>query len=709
MAKKTTSTESKFSRRNRIISRYGVVAGVIVAFAAWTVWSLVRTTVIDADKWNEKANKELQRVDTVAPIRGDILACDGSILATNIITYDAAIDFKAPRFMAARMREDMKALCDTMSMSFPQRTAAQWEALFSGQLDRSRDKRSAYFVFLRKISYAQAEQLRKFPFFRRSTNPGYNGLVITGKKNRAYPYGDMARRSIGRVNERPNGEIHGYFGLEAALDSLLYGTPGVYKKVPLTHKIDNWVDVAAVSGRTILTTIDITLQDIAETALEDMLKKSRASWGTVVLMEAATGDIKAISNLDRDTVTGEVIESMNRAMRGIEPGSVLKTISMVVALEDGYAGNLDAVRNTAVWRFGNYTFTGHPNECSVRDILRYSSNLGIAQLVAPHFASDPNSFRERLRRLGFLDRLGTGIAGERPPYYPELDPKAGGLVTLAQQTYGYGATVPPIYICAFYNAIANGGRFVRPRVIRGFRTAKGDSILPPTYVRDSICSRRNASVVLDMLRRVVTMQGGTAYAYLHDSEVPIAGKTGTAYVAKEKRPGQTDFKPGYKDRYWRNVSFCGIFPADNPRYTCMVVIGEPATRASAAASSGMIVRDIASKMNARGYLGGAPDCRAGDVPEGRADIPTVYNVGSGRMAPLHDILGTDHAKVYNAGKATPPGTVPDVRGMGVRQAVRAIESAGFRAGVRGSGCVVSQSPAPATAARAGSTVVLTMQ
>ncbi len=691
------------------MARYGLVAAVIVFFAVASGWSLVRTTIIDADKWNDKANRDLQRIDTIQPIRGDILACDGSILATNIITYDAAIDFKSSRFMTKRLRQDMAALCDTMAMFFPQKTAQQWRDKFESQLDRDKTKRSSYFVFLRDISYGQAEQLRKFPFFRHSDNPNYNGLIISSRSKREYPYGDMAKRSIGRVNQHPNGQVHGYSGLEYALDSLLYGTPGVCKKVPLTHKITNWVDVNAVSGRTLITTIDITLQDIVETALSNMLEKTRASWGTVILMEAATGDIKAISNLDRDSVSGRIVESMNRAMRGIEPGSVLKTISMIVALEDGYVGNLDAPYKTNSWRFGNYEFHGHPGTCSARDVLRYSSNIGIAKLVAPHFADDPNKFRDRLKRLGFFEPLRTGIAGETPPYYPYLDPKAGGLVTLVNQTFGYGAIVPPIYMCAMYNAIANDGRFVRPRIIRGYRTATGDSILAPTYIRDSICSRRNAHIIQDMLRRVVSEKGGTAYAFLHDSEVPIAGKTGTAYVAKEKRPGQTDFKPGYKDHRWRNVSFCGIFPADKPRYTCMVVIGEPAASVSAASSSGMIVRDIASKMNARGLLGDKPDYRADDPAEDKTVIPTVYTVGQKSMPMLQRTLGTNRVKTYKSAKQASRGAVPDVRGMGIRQAVCAIEAAGYRAGVRGNGLVVAQSPAAGTRIRAGATVELTMQ
>lgn len=706
---KNKNIETGFSRRSRIIARYGVVSFFVLLFTAFTIYKLVCTTVIDADKWNEKANKDLARVDTVKPIRGDILACDGSILATNVISYTAAIDFSASRFMRDSLAKYLNELCDTMALHFPHRDARQWQALFAGEL--SREKPRSYVVLLRNITHEQSESLRRFPFFRLSDNPNYNGLVITGKKKREYPYGDMAKRSIGRVNEQPNGEIHGYSGLEYALDSLLYGVPGIYKKVPLTSRIANWVDVAAIKGKTIITTIDITLQDITETALSDMLKKTRARWGTAVLMETATGDIKAISNLDYDTITGRVSEAMNHAMRRIEPGSTIKAISMLIALEDGYAGNLDAVYKTDSWRFGNHTFAKqHPEQCSPRMILGYSSNLGIAKLVAPHFADDPNRYRERVRQLGMLEPLGTGIAGEVPPYFPHLDIKSGGLVTLVQQTFGYGASLPPIYTCAFYNAIANDGRFVRPRIIRGFRTAHGDSILNPTYVRDRICSSENARLLREMLRLVVSHKGCTGYNFLHDSPVPLAGKTGTAKVAKEKKPGQTDFVSGYKADRWKHYTFCGFFPADKPRYTCIVVISEPAKKVGAASSSGMVLRDIATKMNARGLLSDAPDYHKDPVPQERVVTPTVYTVGES-MPKLQSALGVNKVRTYKNGNtvSVTRGIVPDVHGMGIRQAVKIVEAAGFRVNIRGNGYVAAQTPAAGTRARAGGTVTLTMQ
>ena len=688
-----------------MLNRYRMIFIIIALFAILIATMLFKTTVVDAPLWNEKAAGTLVSGDSITPERGKILASDGSILSVSVRYYMVRLDLRSPNFKPEAIDSLLPRLCSQLESlhTQPQRTAAQWKVLFDNEIKKEKSNRSRTFLISKKMTKAELDTLRTFAYL--NSRNGRTIITAQSLDCREKPFGRMAARSIGNINDLK----HGTSGLEKELDSLLYGKPGVKKKVQLTTAIKEWEDIAAINGYDILTTIDVQIQDILETELYNMCVEQEPEWATAVLMDVKTGDIKAISNLDRDSVSGRIIESMNRAMRGIEPGSVLKSISMIVALEDGYVGNLDTPYKTNSWRFGNYEFHGHPNECSARDVLRYSSNIGIAKLVAPHFADNPNGFRERLRRLGFLDTLYTGIAGETPPHYPPLDPKAGGLVTLVQQTYGYGAIVPPIYICAMYNAIANAGRFVRPRIIRGYRTASGDSILAPTYVRDSICSRHNAHILLEMLRRVVSEKRGTAYTFLHDSEVPIAGKTGTAYVAKEKRPGQTNFKPGYKDHRWRNFSFCGIFPADKPRYTCMVVIGEPAAAVSAASSSGMIVRDIAAKMNARGLLGDTPDYRADAPVEGKVATPTIYTVEQKSMPMLKQTLGTNRVKTYKAAKSAPRGTVPDVRGMGIRQAVHTIEAAGYRAGVRGNGLVVAQSPAAGTRIRAGATVSLTMQ
>jgi cell division protein FtsI (penicillin-binding protein 3) len=693
------------------------VASVIVFGAGFIFKSALNTTVFHAKEWNDKANKELLKVDTIRPTRGDVLACDGSVLATNLTYYTARIDFKSTKFMTKEFRESLDSLCDSLAKYHPMRDRAEWHKYLSSQLNIPYNKRSHCFTLLRNITHDQNERLKTFPFFRRSRNKNKTGLTSECVMRRSYPYGDMARRSVGRVGEQPNGQIHGVSGLEYALDSLLYGVPGLAKKVPLTHKITNWTDVPPRNGYTITTTIDIAMQDIVENELNSMLTTTEAQWGTAILMEVKTGDIKAISNLERDSVSGKYIEAMNRALQGFEPGSVMKTISMVVALEDGFVTNLDEMYQIG----GGYVFGGgspirdthSPAMLPVRRFLEYSSNIGMTKLVAPHFKDDPNKFRERLRRLGFLDRFNTGIAGEHPPYFPTLDIKSGGLVSLGRQTYGYASQIPPLYMCAFYNAVANDGKFVRPRIVKGLSGEDGDSILPVTYVRERMCSAENARKVREMLHEVIYGQAGTA-KMLRNDLVELAGKTGTSKIAREApktvktNPNDTTSKApkaptGYLDGRYR-LAFCGFFPYENPQYTCMVLVSNPAPQYRGAGyTSGIVFKNIALKMYSRGMFGNSSDFRTEEL--GDKSCPLVYaNTKQSRIESIKGMLGTKVVERIKS-PAKMPG-IPNVRGLSARDAVVTLERAGFNVNVVGTGFVSLQTPAAGTPAKKGARVTL---
>lgn len=700
--------------------RYVIAAAAILAIAGRITYCAVLNTVVYADVLKKKANDQLLRNVKIAPERGDILACDGSILATNLNYYTVRMDMRSSRFMVNEFRESLDSLCDSLAKYHPVRTREAWHSYLSENVNRPDTLRSTHVLLLRDISYDRMMQLRTFPFFKRSRNRNKTGLTTEKRMKRTYPYGDMARRSVGRVGELDNGEIHGVSGLEYALDSLLYGVAGRSKKVPLTHYFANWTDIPAKPGYTLTTTIDVAMQDIVETELNAMLTTTEASWGTAVLMDVPTGDIKAISNLERDTVTGKYIEAMNRALQGFEPGSVMKTISMVVALEDGFVTDINQTYPIG----GSYVFGGgspirdthSPAYLPVSRFLEYSSNIGMTKLVAPHFASDPNQFRERLRELGFLDTLRTGIAGEHPPYFPKLDIKAGGLVSLGRQTYGYASQIPPLYMCAFYNAVANDGRFVRPRIYKGIRAEGVDSVLPVTYVRERMCSEKTARTVRAMLHEVIYGQGGTAKMLKNDL-VELAGKTGTSKIAREAPKPEKGAKKdsvanepkaprGYIDGRYR-LAFCGFFPYDKPRYTCMVLISNPAPQYRGAGyTSGIVFKNIALKMYSRGMLGNSSDFRVSTEAHGSSRLPMVHaNANRERIESLKSMLGTGAVERMRSPHKVSAG-VPDVRSMSVRDAVHAVEKAGYNVAVTGSGFVAEQTPAPGTRARKGAKVHL---
>lgn len=694
--------------------RYILVSTIILLMAACVMSSAFKTTVVHADKWNAKANAELQQTEDIPPLRGDILAADGSVLATNLTYYNAYIDFKASKFMEKELREDLTALADTLADHYPQYTGRQWRDRLSAELNKAPKDRKSSFLLLRNLSFAQAEQLKDFPFFKRSKNRNRTGLVTNSHMMRKYPYGDMARRSIGFVGQTAdNSEIHGRAGLEYALDKLLYGRPGKAKKVPLTHKIANWTDVPPQHGYSLTTTIDIAMQDIVETELNNMLDSMQAEWGTVILMHVPTGDIKAISNLERDS-TGRYIEAQNYALQAYEPGSVMKVVSMTVALEDGFVKDINEmyhIPGSMVYGGGDAISDSHsPSELPVSKFLCYSSNIGMCKLVAPHYEHDLNGFRERLRKMGFLDTLHTGIAGERPPYFPTLDPSRGGKCSLGRQTFGYAAMIPPLYTCAFYNAIANDGKFVRPRIVSKITTERGDSVLPVTYVRQQMCSPKTAQTIRTMLHDVVYAKGGTARMLANDY-VELIGKTGTARIGHVARKDSVDKdgKPkagGYSRRY--RFAFCGMFPYDKPQYTCMVLVSNPGpTFRNAGQTSGWIMRNIALKMYSRGMLGTGADYHDGQPAKGA--LPTVYaSNSSGRLSDLKDMLGTGSVQRIASPAATRNG-VPDVRGLNVRDAVMTLERAGYNVSVTGAGYVARQSVEPGQSVKPGTKVKLTLR
>lgn len=709
------------TRRLHIYGRFTIISVAMLLVSGLCIVFLLNTTVIHADEWNAKGDRTLADSLMIKPLRGDILASDGSILATNLNYYDVRIDFKASRINELNYIESLDSLADSLAHYYPQRNAAEWRDYLYKPIKTAKAKRSRSYPLLRGIPYNEVERLRNFPYFKRSRNPNRTGFTYERVLLRRYPYGDMARLSIGRVGQTyTDPQVRGRSGLEQALDSLLYGTPGIAKKVLFTHGESFWTVKEPINGTTLTTTIDITMQDLLEHELGQMLIECNGEWGSAMIMEVATGDIKAISNLDRDTISGHggYTEAMNHIVQAYEPGSVIKIISMLSALEDGYV-NLDQVfpiGHSYAYAGGKPIRDTHsPAYLPVNRFIEYSSNIGMTKLIAPRYSDNLNGFRERLRELGFFDRLNTGMAGEQPPRYPTLDPKAGGHVSLSRMIFGYATMVPPLYTCAVYNAIANNGKFVRPRLVKAMRLPDGrDSVIPVSYVRDSICSRRNAAILRQMMHEVVWGEGGTAKG-LRNKSVEIAGKTGTAGIALE-RPrdaqgrvihSEIPFKGGYREGKHNRVAFCGFFPYDNPKYTCIVVISDPQGPYGPAATSGTVLRNVALKLYSRGMLDNSSDYTQNPAP---STTPTLYgSFKEARSNLIRKALNINRAGVLKtSAAAAAPGTVPDVRGLGIREALVELEKAGLVVNFSGTGYVTSSSPVAGTAVAPGTRVTVTL-
>lgn len=694
---------AKSDNRKKTLLRYFFITILILIFCVAIVTKLVDTTILSADKWNEKANSELSRTTVITPERGNILACDGSVLATNLRFYTLRVDYRAERFMEGLLRQQIDTIADSLATYFPVRNAEQWKKHILAPLSKPDSLRPRAYRLIRNISYADMMRIRTFPFFK-IMNPNRNGLTVEATMRRVNPYGSMARRSIGMVGQTvDNSEIHGRSGLEGALDSLLYGIPGIAKKIPLTRGIVNWTDTPATPGYNILTTIDIKMQDIVENELNSVLNHVDAEWGVAILMEVETGDIKAISNLEKSNVPGQgYIEGMNRAVLGFEPGSVVKTLSMMIALEDGIVRPNDVITTGSSYAYagGRAISDSHSvGAMTVAEVIERSSNIGMTKIITKKYDSRPGDFYSRIKSIGFFEPFNTGITGERTPRFDSVPNNRGGRITLSRQCYGYATEIPPLYTLSIYNAIANGGRYVRPRLVGGLRGEGKDSIMPVTYVRDRICSERTAAVMRDMLTRVVWGDNGTARR-LRSDKVKIAGKTGTCYMVSANG--------GYDSR--KRLAFCGFFPADNPKFSCMVLTCNPRQNAFGAAStSGEVLKNIALRLYSRGMLGNSSDYKA-DPAQGDNAVATLYasaDQDRKKSVPEAFDLGSRHT-VMRRPDETPAGSVPDVRGYGLRDAVAALEKRGFSVSFSGSGYVSSQTPRAGAKVPRGSAIVLSL-
>lgn len=704
-----------------LTGRFSLIWILCVLLSLWIVFSLCRTITVQRDGWNRMAAKSLSSRGIIYPKRGDILAYDGSILATNLQYYNTYIDLRSPSFRIIEFVDSMDLLCDSLASLFPFRNAAQWKEHLERGISIPKDRRSRSWSIAKKLTYEQVQQVKKLPFFRGYRNSAKSGLVVEPVSVRSYPFGLMAKLSIGHVGMTSTDKaVIGRSGLECTLDSLLYGVNGVSRIAMGARGTYMAVDTPAVDGCDVTTTIDITIQDILENELGEMLLSAKADWGTAMIMEVQTGDIKAISNLERDSTsaTPRYIEARNRIVDRVEPGSVMKVMTMAVAMHYGYADPSKVYSIGRSYAYGGkrpITDTHSPAQLRVDQFICYSSNIGMTKLTMPQYESNPNLFRDRLRELGFFDRFNSGIAGEVPPYFKTLQNNLGGRIDLSRMCYGYTTAIPPLYTCAFYNAVANDGKFVRPRLVKSIHYPDGrDSVIPVSYVRDRILSTEQAAELRRQIHSVVWEQGGTAKT-LRNPIVDIAAKTGTAKIALEKPKdslGHTinvpNWKGGYLDGHYR-VAMCGFFPYDNPRYTCIVVISDPkGMYRGASGSCGIVLKNTALKMYARGMLDENRKFVPAATEQTQPLAITSFNSSSNNN--LRTALGLSTLRTFPHPNAEyPAGQVPDVRGVSLREALARLESAGYAVSFEGLGYVDSQTPAPGTAASPGTRVTLTLK
>lgn len=687
-----------------IVGRVAFVYVVMAVIAVAIILKTLHVQMWEGEKWRSKSMAVKVKDFLVAPNRGDICASDGRKLASSVPYYELRFDASVVKRDVFRSKIDSLALC--LSRFFGDESASYYRKKLSGAYSQ---KKRYFLLNRRKVSFTELKRVRSFPIFREGKNKG--GLIEVMNSVRLQPHLNLASRTIGYLNESEDGTFEGRVGLEAAYENELKGEPGRSVKQMMSG---TWVPVTVeepVDGNDVITTIDVDYQDITQNALLKNLDFYEADNGTAILMEVETGDIKAVANLTR-TADGGYKENMNYAIGDAgEPGSVIKAATMICLLEDGYVEPYDTIDlgQTGKYKFYDRMMSESDGKgvgrLTVRRIFEKSSN-GIAKLVHEHYKDKPDKFVKRWCAMGLDKELGLRLKGEGKPYIKHPGDKDWSGITLPWMSIGYELRMTPLQVLAFYNAIANDGQRMRPRFVKEIRN--GGSVVErfsTDEVGSRICSRKTLEILKEMLEGVV--QNGTA-KNIYTDNYRIAGKTGTARIA--------DGSKGYGVRKYR-ASFVGFFPAEKPLYSCIVVVDNPSLSKGFYANvvSASVFREISDKVYSMAYVkygDPQPDVEH-TLPVSKnglkRDFLTIFDELDYDMDGLEDVRGNEWV-VTSSGEAenvvlkprrVNNSLVPNVKGMGLRDALYLLENAGLSVGVSGSGMVQSQSLTPGGEARDG--------
>ena len=712
------------SKNSRTLFYYFLVVVALSLVVVGILWCTFKTAFVEKVKWEKIAESQKRPNHLLLPGRGNIYSADGKLMATSVPRYYMYLDFRADGFALDTLlkgkKDNIDSLCYYLSRKLKNRSAKAYkESIKRGLKAKSRQ----FPLYEGKVSYSDLKEIRKFPFLRLSRYK--SGFYVKQMVQRQKPFGTLASRTIGDIY----GEIEegwatkGKNGLELQYDTLLRGHAGLSSVRRVGGSWTNVVEIDPIDGMDIITTIDITIQDITEKSLVDKLKEIDAESGTAVVMEVETGEIKAITNMARIR-EGVYGETKNHAVADeIEPGSTFKVASMMVALEDGVVTPQDTVDvGNGIYMYKGARMTDHNanrggyHRISAEEAIWYSSNIGVAKLILKAYEKNPSRYVEGLYRIGLNKPLDLEIpgAGRAKIRHPKDTASYWSKTTLPWMSFGYETQIPPIYTLAFYNAIANNGKMIRPiftkaishngKIIKEFST---------DVVNESICSPKTLEEIKKMLLGVV--ENGTGKA-VHSEVMQIAGKTGTAQISQ----GKAGYKAGGVSH---QVAFCGYFPAEHPKYSCIVVIRRPRIGyPSGGTMSGGVCKNIAEKIYASSF---PLKLQEMEIDSMMQKIPAVKGGEVEALEYVMDKLDIEYEgdNVEGQWVATErrekdvwikeisirEKLVPNVVGMGAKDAVFLLENVGLKVNIAGIGKVTSQSiPAGRTIVK-GQTVALTLK
>lgn len=708
------------SIRTNILIRVYLAFGLILVFAGAVVVQLCRVQFVQGKKWRTMASSLSTQYQNVEAARGNIFAVDGSMLATSVPEYELHMDMLAGGIADERVFDDkVDSLAASLSHFFGDKSTREYVRMLR---DARRDS-DRYQLIRRKVTYQELKEIRKFPIFNLGKYKG--GLIVIEQNKRILPYHDLAARTIGYRNENATNAAGKpvTVGLEGAYADYINGENG--KRLMQRIAGGVWMpinngeeEIAPKEGADIISTIDVNLQDVAQAALKKEMVTSQADHGCVVLMEVSTGEVRAIANFTR-TKDGDYVEKLNYAISdAAEPGSTFKLATYMTLLEQHKIDtstmiNVEGGKMHVIPGNEKYTVTDAEldkfYQISAKRAFEESSNVAAAKFVYDHYKDDPSEFTSAMYDYHLNEKLDLQIHGEGSPLIKTPKSKSWSKLTLPQMAYGYEEKLTPLQMLTFYNAVANNGKMIAPIFVKEIRRLNNTvEQFQARVINDKICSDGTLSKVRGMLEGVV--QEGTGKTYIRNPLYTVAGKTGTAQIANGKH--------GYGESKKHQASFCGYFPADHPKYSMIVVVNDPKGEYLAAKIAGPVFRAIADRVYASDlemnqstpmhYVGNTqvPKTKSGN----RKAIKEVYSKLNLKPLYASNTTGIDTSEgVAVEDTKYQRGTVPDVMGMGLSDALYALGNAGYKVTASGSGAVIKQSVTGGSMIPKGAKITIELQ
>jgi cell division protein FtsI (penicillin-binding protein 3) len=723
---------SKFSK-DKVMPRYLAVAVILTLVGIAVIAKAAYTMTADKEYWTVVANNQVKLVDSIKkPNRGNILSCDGQLLASSIPEYTLFVDLY-PTYIGANdkdtawsrklnemWRDSIDALCEGLHNIFPEKQAAEFKEDLLKGFQATRGRRH-WPVWRGIVDFSTKAKVQQLPIMKLPQKRG--GLIAESHESRRHPFGSLAERTIGSRDSAR-------YGIDLAFDSVLTGEVGIEHWQKVRNK---WVPQEvkpAIDGCDIITTLDIGMQDLAEQALLKELKARDHLMGVAILMEVQTGDVKAIVNMEKGP-DGTYSERLNNALGyRCEPGSVFKTASMLVALDDGVVdtsyiintGNGVMNMHGASMKDHNW-YRGGYGSINVAKALEVSSNIGVSFVIDHFYKNNPAKYVEGLYRVGIGQDLKLPLNEYRPPKirFPDFKTTNRSLywskTTLPWMSIGYETQIAPINTLAFYNAIANDGHLMQPRFVKQI-VREGNVVeeLAPVTLIEQIARPEAVKKMQTVLRHVVSQGLGKRAG---STSFQVAGKTGTAQVSDNVYNYHTG-----KRCHW--LSFCGYFPADKPMYSCIVCVKTETGPPSGGTVSGAVFHEIAEGVmakNVRKVAANArdehsvyiPDVKNGDISAAEYVLEQLGVNTSGNWVtsalkgePVWGVASKTANSVKLEKMKGDNNAMPNVTGMGARDAVFILEQLGVKVVIQGAGNVKSQSIPKGTALKGRMTCVLQM-